>query len=411
MESINVTLNPNDMGSGITLSNGNLTVTTASNNNSIRATHGKILGKWYWEVKLSNGVDSTIGISNKSFSMISSEINTSNNWRVYNVAGGRKFPENTTYGTPSTVGNTIGVALDLDNGTLEFYKNGISMGISHANVKELGEVYPTLRFYSNTSQTMNINFGATSFTYNIPHGFMPYAMYPSHKILLSSNESKIKGIKKGAIDDSNAIPPMTSNIAPSGVASASSIYSSTYDVWKAFDIDDTGTSYWRSANNTVYPVYLEYEFPTPIRIGRYGLIGVTSVLPKEWTFEGSNDGVSWVILDERTVTLTALVLTTFDLVKAGLFKKYRLNIRSSGITTGISAFKMYEQSTDIVVNLPSHNEIDFFNYGVDLDSSLFSENYSSTINIVSENASLDTGKIFEHTVDLSKRRVDKIILN
>jgi|GEM_PF-2757516 len=189
MAIIPVTLNASDMGSGNTLSNGNLTLTNTIFDSGIRATHGKTKGKWYWEVKLNNGaINAYVGVSNKSFS-VSSTVNSSPSWRGYFGFNGNKAPEQLSYGTAWAIGNTIGVALDLDNGTLEFYKNGVSMGISHSNLKELGEIYPTLTSSSSSTKSISINFGASPFIYNIPNGFKSYNNEMVNKLLIYNSQS------------------------------------------------------------------------------------------------------------------------------------------------------------------------------------------------------------------------------
>lgn len=189
MAIIPVTLNPSDMGVGNTLSNENLTVVNTDANTGIRATHGKSSGKWYWEVRLDAGVNNIfIGVSNKLFSVSSGSVSDAN-WKSYYGSVARKYPEATTYGTTISVGNIIGVALDLDNGTLEFYKNGVSMGISHTNIKELGEVYPTLRSWLASSKTVTFNFGAKPFIYNIPSGFLAYNVEFLYKSLIHHNST------------------------------------------------------------------------------------------------------------------------------------------------------------------------------------------------------------------------------
>ena len=40
-----------------------------------------------------------------------------------------------TYGaTWQTVGDTIGIAFDADNGTVRFYKNGVDQGVAFSNI-------------------------------------------------------------------------------------------------------------------------------------------------------------------------------------------------------------------------------------------------------------------------------------
>ncbi|MFE6075801.1 SPRY domain-containing protein [Paenibacillus sp. NPDC057886] len=186
------TLNPNDMSSGNVLSNGNLTLTNTASSSGIRATNGKITGKWYWEIKLDSSGASAVqlGISNKNF-LYTSSLN-SPYLRAYVGSNGRKLPEDVPYGTAWGVGDTIGVALDLDNGTLEFYKNGGSMGVSHTNLGGMGEVFPLIYSGTSTTKTITVNFGASPFKYLIPNGFVPYNGIKIEKnLVFNSNSYKV----------------------------------------------------------------------------------------------------------------------------------------------------------------------------------------------------------------------------
>ncbi|MFS0855119.1 SPRY domain-containing protein [Paenibacillus taichungensis] len=170
------------MNGNMTLSNGNLTIVSAVAINeagNIRATHGKISGKWYWELRLDAGATTLFaGIASKTYPITNAEYaGTSSDAlkiRAYYGNSGNRLPENTSYGTTISVGNIIGVALDLDSGTLEFYKNGVSMGVSHTNLKGLGEVFPLFKSMGSTSRTITANFGATAFATPIPSGFKAY---------------------------------------------------------------------------------------------------------------------------------------------------------------------------------------------------------------------------------------------
>ncbi len=180
MEIINVTLNPNDKGADVALSDNNLVATNNSQRlSSVRATHGKTIGKWYWEITILESNSSTaIGISTKSFS-ISSDTVTSNNQRSYFV-NGSIFPGNIKYGSKLAKGDVIGVALDLEDKTLEFYQNGVSLGVSHSNLEVFNEVFPTAIFnsYSTTgtpsNRALKFNFGAAPFMFSIPKGYYSF---------------------------------------------------------------------------------------------------------------------------------------------------------------------------------------------------------------------------------------------
>ncbi|HBU84059.1 MAG TPA: hypothetical protein DEF35_20810 [Paenibacillus sp.] len=422
MEVIDVTLNPNDMGSGNTLSNGNLTVTGATTT-GIRATHGKISGKWYWEVKLDAGdTRFLIGVSNKSLSLSSfntSYLNTS--WRGFNFSNGNRLPENTSYGVPSIVGNIIGIALDLDNGTLELYRNGVSMGISHTNIKELGEVYPTAGRTASFSTTATFNFGQTPFMYEIPKKFYSYdgRQYGgSNKFLLSSG-GEIYSVPSVKVATDNVIPIMTSNTAPNGEASASSQWSaSTYYPYLAFNQTNTSSAdCWATAAN-VTNAWIQYKFQTPKVIAQYKITNrnngtIYDNTPKTWSFMGSNDGISWVLLDERIniSAWTSVETREFNFKNHVSYSYYRLHITAvhSGVYVAIGKLEMFDlKSGDTLYKLPTSNEVEFLRNGSD---SILVNNYLYFEKSVKHsNDATGSGKTFEHTIDLAKRRVDKITL-
>lgn len=141
------------------------------------------------------------------------------------------------------------------------------------------------------------------------------------KILLSSGDGEIKSLKSAVPLDTSSIPVMTSNTAPNGIASASSQASTSYAPWNAFD--KNVSSFW-SSNADINP-YLQYEFKEPVRIGAYALYsGNDTYKPKAWTFEGSNDGATWTVLDIQKSGYTINTLTRYTLSKWGMFKNIGL---------------------------------------------------------------------------------------
>ena len=97
------------------------------------------------------------------------------------------------------------------------------------------------------------------------------------------------------------VPKMTSNTTPEGVCSASSVYSSTYPAWKAFDEDDS--TEWLGANNT-FPSRVQYTFTTSklvsgVLLKCRGFDGGTypNSAPGDIEIKGSNDnGSTWTTL-------------------------------------------------------------------------------------------------------------------
>ena len=101
------------------------------------------------------------------------------------------------------------------------------------------------------------------------------------------------------------IPKMTSNTAPSGVASASGYIAYTNDYYMAFD--DNNSTYWYGSTSTTYTnQYIQYMFASACR--------VCVVVPENtnatgfggsWSLQASNDGNTWA--DLGTLTAPSVV--------------------------------------------------------------------------------------------------------
>jgi len=123
----------------------------------------------------------------------------------------------------------------------------------------------------------------------------------------------------------NATPVMTSNTTPSGVAFASS-QTGNQSAYLAFD--ELTTTYWQSglANSGS----IGYQFPTGKIIKRYAFISWSSNNnnPRNWTFEGSNDGTTYTIIETVTAFTTAVDTWYIRDVSANTtsYTYYRMNI-------------------------------------------------------------------------------------
>jgi len=161
------TINPLDNASSlVALTNGNLDG-TINNYGASYATIGVSSGKWYWEVKPASGTEWMIGIG---------KIGGLYDYRVANGYGyfstnGQKYNSGSgvAYGATYSSADTIGVALDLDAGTLTFYKNGVSQGTAFTGLS--GTYFPSLQNPGPTSQGYTYNFGQRPFAYTAPSGF------------------------------------------------------------------------------------------------------------------------------------------------------------------------------------------------------------------------------------------------
>jgi hypothetical protein len=175
------TLNPLDNG-GLTLVEGNLgfSLVSAGNWRTARGTFFFPSGKWYWEVTantyVSGGVPWGFGVADATASLTTDIGSNAGGW-VYESNGNKKNNNSSvSYGSSWSTGAIIGVALDLDNGTLVFYRNGVSQGTAYTGLagKSLSPIvglYP-----GETSGTAYVNFGQKPFKFPPPAGFQPLAL-------------------------------------------------------------------------------------------------------------------------------------------------------------------------------------------------------------------------------------------
>lgn len=133
----------------------------------------------------------------------------------------------------------------------------------------------------------------------------------------------------------NTVPQMTSNIAPSPyVISASSIFSSAYDAFKAFNgSSQTDFDRWASGyNNNVFPQWIKIDLGTMKKINKYTLKSVIgsdqTQLPKAWLFEGSNNNVDFHVIHsiENAATWGTLEKRTFEFTNNIEYRYYRITI-------------------------------------------------------------------------------------
>lgn len=88
----------------------------------------------------------------------------------------------------------------------------------------------------------------------------------------------------------NGVPAMTSDTTPSGIASASNAFSSTYAPWKAFDkLTASESNAWLTATSP--PVWLAYQFPVPVQATGYAITpraGNPTQAPKDFTIRNES---------------------------------------------------------------------------------------------------------------------------
>jgi hypothetical protein len=122
-----------------------------------------------------------------------------------------------------------------------------------------------------------------------------------------------------------ATPKMTSNTTPSGIAFASSTAGGG-TAWGVFD-QNRGT-YWQSGGTN--SGFVGYQFPSGKIIKQYAIFTAATIgnNPKDWTFQGSNDGSTYTTIE--TVTGFSSVASTWYVRNVSSnttsYTYYRMNI-------------------------------------------------------------------------------------
>jgi len=102
----------------------------------------------------------------------------------YFGSNGNKYTagSGSAYGATFTTGDVIGVALDLDAGTLTFYKNNTSQGTAYSSIS--GTFFPAIgKGITATGITSFINFGQRPFSYTPPTGYVAPTILQGNKYM------------------------------------------------------------------------------------------------------------------------------------------------------------------------------------------------------------------------------------
>jgi hypothetical protein len=239
--------------------------------------------------------------------------------------------------------------------------------------------------------------------------------YRVNKILLSSGDKNYR--LERIVSRENAVPVMTSASHPNVEITASAYNASDYP-WYAFDgiVNATVRPFWFT--NSTPPAgghWLQVKFVKPKTITGISLASLlvtgSSHSIKEFELYGSNDGVVYEKLYTNTQpNVGTRIYYDFESSKAYLY--YRLNILSSYnlvSTVGVNEMEIFQKKNQIMYVLDTSDEIGFIQYGMEGEIP-FNGAVDKVKDIIKMNLPLASGKAFEHTIDMSKRRVDKVTL-
>ena len=158
-----------------TLSNGNLTGTTAtSDQKAILATmpvNGSSTDKWYWEVTATSKTSTYWAIGVFPYNI--NQYSATSGYSQYR-SDGAIYVNTTNVATVAsyTAGDVIGVTFDASNNELKYYKNGTLVTTQTVSNSAGFNIYPGVGSDNSGSSSVNdFNFGQRPFAYAPPSGF------------------------------------------------------------------------------------------------------------------------------------------------------------------------------------------------------------------------------------------------
>lgn len=171
------TWNPADKAGNVLLSNGDRTATHNGSpdgvNGLVRSTTGKSSGKHYVEIVadvVTASPFALIGLAPSSLATTAFPGSSSTSYGYYQDDG-QKFNNNTgaAFGSPwENNGDVVGLAVNMDDGELEYFLNGVSQGVAFTGIT--GTMFIALSLYRNLHQ-VTARFDPADQTYSPPSGF------------------------------------------------------------------------------------------------------------------------------------------------------------------------------------------------------------------------------------------------
>jgi hypothetical protein len=178
-------LNPLNQSSTVSITNGNLDVNIPAAVALVISSMAVTSGKFYWEFTCGTASQNAYYVSvcdtNNWSASNKSQTDMFNSTFVWTYYGnnGNKITNatQTAYGSSFTSGDVIGVALDMDSGTLVYYKNNTSQGTAFTGFTGKTIAPMIGNGASGSSIAGSINFGQRPFSYTPPTGFVALNTY------------------------------------------------------------------------------------------------------------------------------------------------------------------------------------------------------------------------------------------
>ncbi|WP_340016437.1 hypothetical protein [Paenibacillus sp. FSL K6-1318] len=252
----------------------------------------------------------------------------------------------------------------------------------------------------------------------------PYKLVYLNKFLISSENKYYSVIPDiPTVYSADVVDKMTNFAAPTGyvVSTDSDLNNGNYIAWKAFDDSE---SYGWLTKGGVLTGYLRVQVPIAKTIKAYRISSADNILlsnASEWSFEGSNDGISWTTLDtvkDKPFTIKG-DSRMYYINNNNSYSYYQFNCtKNSGYSTqiGLGEVELFEEISPYVyqtlVFVKDEGEQSFIKAGMNKESAVDINRVIGNLSYSgNQNTTLGSGKLFKQKIDRSKHPANKIILS
>lgn len=176
-------VDPNDANNLVKISKDKLTIQSQSAFCTLKANCCVYKGKWMYEVQLrSKGVMQIGWCSSKCTFTQDTGVGDTKNSYGFDGSKQRIWHIHTRkYGPYWRSGDIFGICLDMDDGKIEYYRNGVALGIAFADIERGPGValFPAVSLAFDDS--LAANFGGAPFRHPV-HGYQPLQAFPKAKL-------------------------------------------------------------------------------------------------------------------------------------------------------------------------------------------------------------------------------------
>ena len=294
----------------------------------------------------------------------------------------------------------VHLSLTASNGVYKIYLNGVqihAITLSH----NVGLNFSTC-YVNGTYNTYTYIYGSYDdiiiweFTLSDIEIFNVYKYYFKEKRILLHSNNKIYSFDKQV--DTWYETKMTSDTSPSPlIASASSVWSSTFPAWKAFNgTNISSEDCWVTVGGSITG-WIQLDFGSPKYCNKIKLTSrsgsTANACPKDFTISASNDGLTFDVI--ATITgqinwaLNETRMIKFD--NARKYRIYRLTVISNDGYSSYSAIGQLQfgYKGNTIFDLPKCSQENFIEHGqnelLNLNEPIATKNYILQDDTIIEN--------------------------